>query len=53
MQNDNGGSIYETPVLMVHGTLEEMTQNTSSGSKFDMSFNAGDTAPNPLDILFS
>jgi hypothetical protein len=57
MKDDNGKARstvkapYETPTLTVHGTFESVTQHSSSGRHFDMSFNAGDPVPDPLDIF--
>lgn len=57
MKDDNGKvrsavkAPYETPALTLHGTFESVTQHSSNGRHFDMSFNAGDPVPDPLDIF--
>ena len=35
-------AFYETPKVIEHGSFEMLTQHSSSGRRFDLSFNAGD-----------
>lgn len=42
---------YETPTVADLGTFENITLGSSTGSNFDASFDAGQPAPDPLDIF--
>ena len=44
---------YQAPQLIVHGTVAQMTQMTTSGSKLDRTLNAGSVPPATLPISSS
>jgi len=50
MENEDGKLEYEAPELVVHGTIESLTQGQASGWTLDATFPTGTPAG---DITFS
>ncbi|MGC4024066.1 MAG: lasso RiPP family leader peptide-containing protein [Mesorhizobium sp.] len=41
MESEDGKLEYQAPELVVHGTIESLTQGQSTGTELDASFPAG------------